>query len=401
MPDLSAYIDFDVEMDIRNKNVPVWVITDPNNYPLGVDVDVIGIFEITQPDGGVYTGLWSAPDIEYSGGILQPASIAMRLGTGSLVQPGTYIIKYTIDHPSYTPTVLTKIFTISYTAPTADLNESFDVFVPELSISDDTTYSASGYTVFVSSRAWSAVVGTVGTVNGVAQVLDLAYLGDYYDAAYEITLVADFLCTSNTYAYLTIRDRITTVVETDAWTPPTAAQLLGYLKTLKDRLDELINSCQRYDRAKADYEYASVLYQHLKNRICSGDTVGVYTYIQEILDILHYHSSIPTTHTETPIQPYVYTALCAATGTLTAAQIYIVDGSETQEVGYMTFIIAGLIDKTLLQVSLDGIERKCTQGGTPVVPPADGEFHFETALGKFYYSPTLNIDQYIQVLYLS
>ena len=404
MPDLSAYISFEIEMDIRNKNVPEWLLTDNGTYPPGVDAGITGIFEITQPDGGVYTGSWTSPDIIYSGGALQPASIALRLtSTGNVIQPGNYIIKYTIDHASYSPTILTKNFTVAYTAPTAVLTESFDVFVPELSISDDTVYNPSGYTTFVDARDWEAVIGTVGVKNGTAQVLDLSYLGDYYDASYVITLIADFHCDINSGEAFTVRDRITTIVDTDAWTPPDADTLLGYLKTLKTNLDALINSCQRYDRAKADYEYALVLYTHIKARVCSGDTVGVYTYIQEILDILHNHASIPTVHTEAIIPAYDYGALCTVGATHQIQNLlYVVDGSETQETvpsDYMTFVISGLIGKTLLTAHLDGIERVLTQGGAPVVLPTDGTFHFETALGKFYYTPTLNIDQYIQILY--
>lgn len=402
MPDLSAYISFKVRMDVQDKNNPVWVLADDAGYPVGVPAGITGVFEITQPDGGIYSGDWLTPDVVYSSGSLQPAIIAMRLATGNVIQPGTYTIKYTIDHASYSPTVLTRTFTITYAVPAVTINESFDVFTPQLSVADGTTYSAAGYTIGSLSRAWSAVIGTVGTVTGTGSSQSLIYSGNYYDAAYSITLISEYLAQSTTYSYLEILERITTIHLTDAWTPPTSSDLLTYLKTLKSRLDALINSCQRYDRAKADYEYAFVLYTHLRNRVCAGDTVNVYTYIQEILDILHYHSAVTVTHTNAAITAYNFAALCS-TGNTVAAYIHIVDGTETAETSpsdYAHYTEPSLIGKTFLQISLDGIIRKFTQGGTPIQPPNDGEFHFETAVGKFWYAPGLNIDQYIQVLYI-
>ena len=406
MPDLSAYISFNVQMDIRNKNVPLFVLTDDSGYPGGVAAGITGIFEITQPDGGVYTGDWGSPDVVYATGALQPANIALRLATGNVLQPGTYTLKYTVDHASYSPTTLTRIFTIAYAAPTPVLTESFDVFVPSLGISDDTSYSASGYSTSGASQAWSAVIGTVGTITGSTASFSLAYGGQYYDAHYTITLVSDFRFQSTTYSYLSIKDRFTKVHVTDAWRPPTASQLLGYLKTLKTRLDALINTCQRYDTAKADYEYAYILYTHIKNRVCAGDTIGVYTYIQEILDILHSHSAISTTHTNTIIAAYNFSALCSTgggSGNGIGAYIRVIDGTEDQEsapFNHVTFTASELIGKTILQVSLDGIIRRFTQGGTPFVPPTEGEFHFETANGLVWYTPMYNVDQYIWVLYI-
>lgn len=402
MPDLSSYINYSVQFDIRDKNAPVWLLTDTGVYPLGVAAGLSGIFEITQPDKGVYTGSWATPDIIYSAGALQPASISLRLATGRVLQPGTYIIKYSIDHALYTPTILTRTFTVAYSVPTAVLTEAFDVFVPTLSIADETDYVPSGYTTAISSRAWAAVVGTVGTVTGTSSTLNLAYLTNYYDAAYAITLIANFIHTSTVYSYLTIRDRLTTIKNTGAWTPPTATVLRGYLKTLKSTLDALVNSCQTHAKAKADYEYAYTLYMHIKTRVCAGDTIGVYTYIQEILDILHNHAAIPTTHTNAVIPAYNYGALCS-TGNSLALFTRKVDGTELQSAvpsDHVTFTEVSLIDKVALQISLDGIIRDFSQGSTPpILPPADGEFYFQSDIGKVWYAPSYNLSQTIKILY--
>lgn len=408
MADLSAYISFAVEMDIRNKSLPVMVLTDNSVYPVGVDAGVSGIFEITQPDGGVYNGSWSSPDIVYSSGSLQPATIALRLATGMVLQPGVYTIKYTVDHSLYTPTVLTRTFTLAYTAPEQELTESFDVFTPALQYVDDTVYSAGGYTQSGLTRAWTAVVGTVGTVVGAASTLNLAYSGNYYDAEYDITLVSECLFTSTSYSYLSIREKLTANVVTDAYTPPSAAVLLGYLKTLKSRLDSLVDTCQRYDKAKADYEYAVVLYAHVKSRVCAGDTVNVYTYIQEILDILNYHSAISVSHTNTVIAAYNFSALCdtgggGGGGSAIEALKYVADGTEptfSSPVPYTTIDLSSLIGKTLLQLSVDGTIKNLKQGAAPMANlPAAGEAYFENAVGKVYLSDTVSYGQYILILY--
>lgn len=401
--DLSSYINFNVELDIRNRVSARWILTDNGTYPFGVAAGITGIFKIIQPDGGVYNGSWASPDVVYASGALQPASIILRLATGLTVQPGTYIIVYTIDHASYSPTTLTKTFTITYTSPVPVLTPSIDVFVPIIGITDETVYTASGYTIGSLTRAWSVVVGTVGTVTGTSATQDVGISGNYYDAAYAATLVANFVGLSTTYSYLTIRDRLTTIDDFDAWTPPNSITLRGYLTTLKARLDALVNTDEPYDDAKKDYEYAYVLYMHIKVRVCSGDTVGVWTYIQEILDILHYHTVIPNTHTNAAIAGYDYGALCSTTGTGGIQSLYyIADGTETQESFpsvYFHWLIPSLIGKTILLASVDGLVRKVSQGGTPFLPPTPGELYFETDLGKLYWSQQLYTSTFFQILY--
>lgn len=404
MADLSAYISFLVELDIRNKSLPVIKLTDNSAYPVGVAAGVSGIFEITQPDGGVYSGSWSTPDIVYSAGILQPASISLRLATNNKLQPGNYTIKYTVDHAGYTPTTLTRTFTVSYSAPVISIEKSFDVFTPVISVADSTVYTTSGFTVGSVTRAWSVNVGTTGTLTGTGSSLQLDFSGDYYDALYDITLTSTFLCASNSYNFLSIRDSYVTHETEDAYAPPSGTQLLTYLKELKSRLDALINTCQRYDKAKQDYEYAVVLYTHLKNRVCSGDTVNVYTYVQEILDILHYHNSISQVHSNTAIDPYNFTQLCGTgSGGTIEYHKYIVDGSETLETtpfNHITFVIPELVGKTMLQFSLDGIIREHKNDPSPIEPALfSNKAVFESAAGKIYYTPGLDVGQLILILY--
>lgn len=304
MSDLSAYANFTVQLDITNKSAPVVILTDTGTYPVGVPAGITGIFTITQPDGGIRTGSFTTPDIIYSAGALQPASIAIRLTSDSKLQCGVYVFRYELNHSSYLPTVLTKTFTLAYDAATQTITNQFDVFVPELKYLDESDYDVTGYTKSL-TRAWSAVA-VPGTVTGTAALFDIVYSSSYYDAAYAITLAATIVYTSVTYAYLTIKEKLTISESADAYTPPTADELLGYLTTLKTRMDALRNNCEEYDEAKAAYQYAYSLYNHFFKRICSDDTIGAYTYIQEILDILHHHQSITTTHLNTPLTVFEY-----------------------------------------------------------------------------------------------
>lgn len=306
MADLSAYISFLVKFDVTNVNLPVLTLTDNGVYPSGVPATITGIFTITQPDGVTRTGSFSTPDIAWNGSSLPPASIPLRLDTANRIQQGQYTIVHTIAATGYTNTVLTRTFTISYARPTVELEEEFDVYTPSLEYEDVTVYTAGAFTQTI-TRTWSAIIGTVGSKTGTnSAIFDLAYASNYYDAAYTIYFTSSVLYQSTVYAYLSILDIFSTDVHTDAYAPPTAATLLTYLTTLKTRLDALINSCQRYDIAKADYEYAYILYEHSLARFCAGDTEGVDTYITEILDIYNNNVVVVRVHTNAIITTYSF-----------------------------------------------------------------------------------------------
>lgn len=299
--DLSSYISFLVKADISDKNSPVFVLTDDSVYPVGVMPS--GFFNITQPDGLVRVGNMTSPDITPSSLI---ASIALRLDGYLKLQQGDYTIQYTISAAGYDDTVLSRTFNVAFTEPVISLTKIFDLFTPSLSYYDATVYNAGIFSSVV-TRSWGAVIGTVGnTTGGNSASFDLKYGGSYYDAAYKVTFSASVLYQSLVYSYLSILDALTKEEDSDVYAPPSSSQLLTYLTALKTKLDSLINSCQKYDKAKEDYEYAYTLYTHAQKRICAGDKVGVITYIQEILKI--YHNNVVTNpeHTNEPISAYVY-----------------------------------------------------------------------------------------------
>jgi hypothetical protein len=138
LPDLSAYLNCNIQLNYRTNKL---VLHDSSNYPAGVNTGITGIVTITQPDTITRTGSYSTPDVIYSGGVLTDASIDLRLQADGYPQQGTYTVVYQVDHPSYTPTTLTRIFVLSYKGASPIITQLFDVFTPSLKVQDTTDYS--------------------------------------------------------------------------------------------------------------------------------------------------------------------------------------------------------------------------------------------------------------------
>lgn len=316
MADLSAYIDFSVELDFITNQIK---LTDPNSYPTGVDADLIGIFTITQPDGVTIPAEWTNPEIYYNSGALVQAARTLRLNGNNKPQEGTYIIKYEVDHPDYVPTILTKTFELSYTKPTGQVTESFDVFTPELLLTDASNYAVTGFAAPTITRAWDIDAGTVGTVTGSSSSIDLAISGQHYDAVYTGQLITSVLYEHQTYNYLTLRDQHTFNINTTANTPPSISGLLTYLKAIKTRLDTSI-SCSQSAILKGEYEYAFVLYRHIRDRACAGDTLNLDDYIQEFLNI-YYQRRYTYVNTNAVIPAYDTSGACGGSGSSTGSTV--------------------------------------------------------------------------------
>src|SRR6185295_20400928 len=100
--------------------------------------------------------------------------------TSSFQRGGSgYIVIYTVRAPGYDDTVLTKTFSLSYTPPALVVTNNFDIFTPDLSAQDSTTYTQSNLDLISVTRQWTAdiitVSGTTQTISGAAQTIDLAY----------------------------------------------------------------------------------------------------------------------------------------------------------------------------------------------------------------------------------
>jgi hypothetical protein len=369
--DLSSYISFLVQADITDVSAPVFKLTDNSVYPVGVVPT--GIFTITQPDGITRTGTFTNPDIVASN---TSKDINLRLDCNSKMQQGEYTIKYEVHATGYDPTILSRSFTISYTKPTVILSDNFDVFTPALEVQDITTYGVAGFTNAV-VRSWSAVM-SAGTITGTnSSLFDLKYAGSYYDSAYTITFGSTVTYQSTSYSYLSIKDSFSKTETVDIYTPSTSAQLLTGLTALKTALDALINSCQKYDNAKEDYEYAYILYTHAMKRICAGDKVGVYTYINEITSIINNNVKPILTHTNAPISPYVYDCGSSPAPTVPYVLEVVAGSAEAIAAG----ITVGATTFTNTQLANKYIKVWRGNGYIPGIDPLNGgEFYTKTYL---------------------
>jgi hypothetical protein len=307
LADLSAYINFSVRLDYTQNKI---LLTDTSTYHVGVDVNITGKFDITHPDLIPEVGSWTLPDVTYVSGALTTSLRELRRSSANLPQTGVYTITYTIDHPSYVPTVLTKTFNLQFAPVTGSITKNFDVFTPALTVSDTAVYTVANFTTTSTTRSWVATVGTVDTLMGSSSTLDLAVSGNYYDAAYVITLGTTLIYTHTTDTWLSVKWLVSASLNASANTPPDTCEMLAYLNTLKARLDLLIGACQPYDTAKKTYEYAADLYFHILERLKAGTTIGVIDYVNEFL-VLYYNAIPATINTNSIIPPYTF---CYATG---------------------------------------------------------------------------------------
>lgn len=328
--DLSANISFQVQADITDVAAPFFILTDNSVYPVGVTV--IGIFTITQPDTLTRKGKFTSPDISGN----TTANIALRLDADNLLQPGGYVIKYEIQAVGYDNTVLSRAFTLNYTKPKAVIEKQFDLYTPTLGYKDVTAYSKPGHTYAV-TRTWGANIVSIGTLSGPdAAIFDLVFGSGYYDAQYEIAFAAHVNYQVTAYPYLSILDLVTAAETADAYAPPTTAEMLDMVTGLKTKLDLIRSRCGKYDKAKADYDYAYTLYAHANKRICAGSSYGVSAYIDELTAIANNGVVGTQTHTNAPIAAYVYD--CGGGGGATGT-VFIV----AETAGQPSAIAAGII----------------------------------------------------------
>lgn len=302
MADLSAYINFSVRLDYTQNKI---LLTDTGTYLAGVDVNLVGKFDITHPDLIPEVGSWTLPDVTYVSGALTTSLRDLRRSSTNLPQTGNYTITYTIDHPDYTPTVLSRTFNFQYVPVAAVVTEGFDVFTPLLELVDETVYTVANFNSPTITRAWSVVAGTLGTVTGSTSTLDLAVSGDYYDATYVGTLLTTLIYQHSTLSYLSVKDSVGYSVDTSANTPPDTCSLLAFVNALKERADLLANTCQPYTEARATWQYATSLYMLILQNLLASTTDNVTDYVDELL-VLYYNAVPNYTNTNTIIPPYTF-----------------------------------------------------------------------------------------------
>ena len=313
MANLSAYIDFSAVLQ-KDTNSSALVLSDPNNYPAGVDVNLKGYFVITQPDGITITGNYLTPDIYYVGPGLSEASKQLRLRSTGGFQQGEYTITYNIVAPGYDETTLTRTFELSYTSPTIVVTDDFDVFTPILSVTDDTDYVQAGMTFNSVTRDWQATIisveGTNQDISATTQTFDLNYLGAYYDSRYDVSLTTTVSYTLTAPDdWVSIEDTVEYEHTYYAFIPPTLAELLEMLTAYKATVDAAHCICgpgcaDNCTPLKNTYALAVSIYTHIVERGRLGQTTGLDAYVLQLQKLLSNCVTPAYTNTNEAISPY-------------------------------------------------------------------------------------------------
>lgn len=364
MANLASYIAFNATLS-KGPTSSSLILSDPDNYPAGVDVTLKGYFVITQPDGLTITGNFITPDISWTGSALSTATKALRLRATGGFQQGEYSITYHVIATGYDETILTKTFTLSYTSPSLDITDNFDVFTPTLSVTDDTTYTQTGMTLNSVTRSWQATIisveGTNRDISGSAQTFDLAYLGSYYDAQYDVSLTATANYTlSSPNNWVTIIDEQEIEATYYAFIPPTIIELLASLTSYKATIDAANCICgtgcvDNCTLLKNTYSLATSIYTHIVERGRNNVVDGLDAYVLQLQKLLSNCVTPDYTNTNEVIPAYDWGN--AVTGTVFAFYKQMVVGSGVNNapaVGATTYTDASIINKNVV-VYLDSL----------------------------------------------
>lgn len=346
---------------------PKLKFVDTGYYPGGVPNILTGKVDITQPDQITRSGSFITPDVYWDSGSLFQPELELRLASNGSFQNGTYTITYTVRATGYSDTVLTKTFNLNYTPSIPVLTKAFDLFTPQLKVTDSTSYGQSGMTLTDTTRSWSAsiqsVSGTNQTVTGSTVDFDLAYLGSYYDSKYvvDITVNPEYVLNSP-IDWVTIVDKLLDQETYYAEIPKTIAQLRALLSTLKLSIDECVcsgNTCTDCSANMDKYVLAESIYSHLLERGRKSDLSGLSLYVIQLEKI--FNSCVTPTYTNTNAVIPVYdwgisgggsSAWVDITGKPSTVRIQWVVG----DVGYPGNGATSITDARFANVAFDRIE---------------------------------------------
>lgn len=308
MPSINN-ISFSVQFDLTG--VPTLKITDTSTHGLSR----VAAFSVTQPDLYTREGNILAPDLVGASTVF---TLPLRLGSDGMPQCGTYTIVMTVRSAGYDDTTFTRTWVSQYRPVNVNIGEDFDVFTPNLSVRDNTSYSVSNYNSGSITRAWSVTSTPTGTLTGSGVTLSLVYGGNYYDANYSISLTSSLLYTHQVYSWFTINETVSKSYNTFAQTPPDYEAFVQAVSALKLKLDEAINKCLEHTKLKADFEYAQTLLMHIIDKLKVSDLTNVYKDLKDLLSVLNGNGIPAYTPTNLPIPPYNLGVLSgAAWGTIT------------------------------------------------------------------------------------
>lgn len=281
----------------KSQPTPIFKLIDSGSYPMGVTPTITGYFVITQPDSiSVQVGSFASPSIYWDSGALVQPTTELRLNTANTFQSGVYIISYYIKALGYDDTTLTKEFNLCYTPAIQTIVKAFDLFTPDLSVTDATTYGQSGMTLSSITRIWSGTIisveGTNQNISGSGVDFDLGYLGDYYDSRYDVELTSNpQYVLSSPDDWVTLIDELVISKTYYAEIPPTLGNLLNSLTELKYSIDTCICGkncgCTECQLTKSNYTLAVSIYTHLVERGRIDDVSGLSLYVLQLQKIFN------------------------------------------------------------------------------------------------------------------
>lgn len=296
MPTISN-ISFSVRFDFTG--VPTLLLTDTSTNGLGSTR--IAAFDITQPDKYTRQGNILTPDMAAG---VTTFSIQLRLDSMGLPQCGTYTIVMKVSNAGYDDTTFTRSWVSQYVPVIVNIGEDFDVFTPNLSVRDNTSYSVSNYNNGSVTRAWSISSTPTGVITGSGVTQSLIYSGSYYDANYSISLTSSLLYTHQVYSWFTINETVSKTYSTYAQTPPILLDLVEAISELKTKLDDAINKCLEHAKLKADFEFAQTLFVHIIDKIKVGNLDSIFVDLKDLIAVINGYNIPLYVPTNLPIPAY-------------------------------------------------------------------------------------------------
>ena len=290
-------ISFSVQFDFTG--VPTLRLTDTSTN--GLNASRVAAFAVTQPDLYTRPGNILAPDMPTG---VTTFSLPLRLDSMGLPQCGTYTIVMTVRNAGYDDTTFTRTWISQYVPVTIVIADNFDVFTPNLSVRDNTSYSVSNYNSGPLTRAWSVASTPTGTITGSGVTLSLISGGNYYDANYSVSLTSSLLYTHQVYSWFTVNETVSKTYSTYAQTPPVILDLVESISQLKRQLDEAKDECIEHKQIQQDFEFAQSLLVHIVDKIKVGDLDNIYVDLKDLLSVFSGYNIPAYTPTNLPIPPY-------------------------------------------------------------------------------------------------
>lgn len=327
---LTGQVSFNVAFDFTG--VPSLILTALTTIPTGDKPNLTGLFTITQPDG--ITTI-SGTAIAWNGTAYPSYTVPLRLGSDQKYQKGNYTITLVTFCTGYVNGVFTRAWDMEYKTVLQTLVPGFDCFSPALIYTDTTIYGVGGYLITGQSSAWLATC-LVGTITGTAPIFDLSIGGKYYDCIYTISYIKLLTYQHAAFTWLFVNEKITVIpFIKQAYKPAPMSVMLTYLINLQIARDNAIINCIQYNIIADVFENASDLYQIMRARVCSGNTVGLIDTFTQFYTLTHNYQPFLAVNTNGIIPAYDFTTGCVGgsgsggtggSNTFTAFYTAIADG---------------------------------------------------------------------------